>query len=135
MKYTCYDDLKNNILKQGDCVQFKINGRNEYLIYTVQYRYLMCNNGDNNTVFDLLNINARETADEYYGYKSTYGSWPEFVHDDYEAATRLVLKLYEIIEKDTSIKKQNNKDNILIPAKKYKQTNKIPENTEITLTI
>lgn len=114
---------------------FKISGRDEPLIYTVHYRYLMCDSAGNNVIFDLLNIDAFKTADECYGYKSAYGGWPEFIHDDYKAATRLVLKLYEIIEGNTSIKNQNNKANVLIPAKKYKQTNKIPENTEITLTI
>lgn len=135
MNYTCYNDLKNNTLKLGDNVQFKIPETNVYLNYKVHEQFLASECGFNNAIFTLLHINNYEIADKCYGYESTTGGWPEFKFHDFEAATRLVLELYKIIEEHTSIKKQNNKDSILIPAKKYKQTNKIPESTEIILTI
>lgn len=135
MKYTCYDNLKNNILKYRDCVQFKIPETNKILNYTVHEQFLASDKGLNTEIFDLLGIDNYEIAGKCYGYTSYIGSWPEYKINDYKAATKLVLKLYEIIEKNTSIKNQDIKNSILIPAKKYKQTNKIPENTEIILTI
>lgn len=93
--YRCLADLHGKTLEYGDTVIFKD------ITYTVQEEFLSCS-GYNDKIFRDLEISKSDIAEQAYGYYSFSGDWPECKKDDYPALTRLVVKLYEIIEEKTS---------------------------------
>lgn len=85
-------------LKKTEVVQFKI-GDTVYS-YVVLSSHLSCYpDSDNGIIFEALGLTEKEKkimASEYYGYDSGNGSWPEYGVEDYEAATNLVKRLYDL---------------------------------------
>lgn len=96
--YRNSNDLKNTTLALDDIVVFYFN--NVEYIYIVQYKYLKyLNNNENYIIFDILKIiNKVEFSNKYYKYVCSGGGWPECKFDDYEALTRLCIKIFEICE-------------------------------------
>lgn len=92
--YRCLADLQGKTLKLSDIVYLK------GIQYSVREKYLREElTRNNNKIFDVLSISSKEDfASDAYNYKSTLGAWPECKYGDYEALTRLVIKLYKIIE-------------------------------------
>ena len=87
-------------LKSQDIVIFYVKDK-EILEYKVECSYLNGTNCYNDHIFDLLGFSREEKykfADKCYGYNRSGGVWPYFKSGDYEAATRLVRRLYELIE-------------------------------------
>lgn len=84
-------------LQQGDRIVFKVEDK-EYE-YTVSDSFLNYPRGDNDAIFDALEIGREqklELASELYGYRSDQGDWPEYKSTDFAAATRLVKALYDL---------------------------------------
>lgn len=93
--YRCLADLHGKTLEYGDTVIFKD------ITYTVLEEFLCCSSY-NDKIFQDLEISKFDIAKQAYGYYPFSGDWPECKKDDYPALTRLVVKLYEIIEEKTS---------------------------------
>lgn len=102
-----YEILRTKSLCKHDIVRFKVNGT--IIEYVVDVTYL--NNvsaGRNDAIFSELNIkNPGIFCKKYYGYNLDSGIWPNFVRQDYGAATRVVVALFDMIAgvSDNSIKK------------------------------
>ena len=98
--YRCLADLQGKTLEYRDNVVLK------GISYIVHNSYLNCSRYFNDKIFQDLKIPKTEIAEQEYGYPplsaNDYPSWPECKEDDYPALTRLVVKLYEIIEEKTS---------------------------------
>jgi hypothetical protein len=92
-----YKILHENPLKNGDIVKFIYN--NIEYIYIVKNCYLGISGETNSVIFTNLQLNKYKVSTEAYGYTCDYGSWPECKIHDYEALTRLVIFLFEEIEK------------------------------------
>lgn len=103
-------------LQWKDTVIFNIPKGN--LVYTVHDYFLCCNGRENAAIFNDLGLDKRSLSLEHYGYDLECGDWPCSNNGDYEALTRLVIALYEKIEKQCSPKKYINK-----PLEKSKETN------------
>ena len=91
-EYKCLADLQGKTLAHNDTVLF------EDLIYTVRSSFLSNCNGRNSKIFEKLELDSTKIAEEEYGYHTYSGSWPECQSHDYAALTRLVKRLYKIIE-------------------------------------
>ena len=93
---------KRKTLEKGDTVIFNVLG--EEIEYTIWLIWLHCcvASRANDHIFDKLKLDKLKLATECYGYKPLKapleGDWPEYKYKDYKAATRLVKRLYEIIE-------------------------------------
>lgn len=99
--YTSFSELKDEQLKKGDVIQFKV--KNEKLHYVVQSSFLANYGNSNSIIFDKLGIsNKNSYASCKYGYTITWGegpkAWPEYHEDDYIAATKLVCALFKKCE-------------------------------------
>ena len=95
--YRCLADLLGKTLEYGDVVILKD------IKYTVQSRYLQEEHYNNSKIFKVLSIPSIDKfTTNAYGYCCNSGEWPECQSHDYEALTRCVVKLYEIIEEKTS---------------------------------
>lgn len=107
MEYRSKEDLEGNVLALDDTVIFTFEGVvYEYLVYTY---YLNKDGYDNGIIFSKLGKDKYSLASQYYGYEVCSGSWPEFSKEDYRAVTRLVIALYEEIEKQESKPKKMTK--------------------------
>lgn len=122
--YKCSKDLQGKILKEDDIVILKD------LYYDVRPSWLNCQDRINNAmIFDLLNVNKITFCEKYYRYLPSNGSWPEYKENDFSAATRVVMALFELIEKDSKpvstestpkeYKHQEFKFNSIKPSKVY----------------
>ena len=100
MKITNLKQLnKRKILKYGDTVEFTV--LEQVIIHEVHTCFLSVDGEYNDYIFKELKLNAKEIAKKCYKYDlEKYGShdWPESKKNDYAALTRLVKRLYEIIE-------------------------------------
>ena len=101
---TCLKELnKRRCLEFYDKVVFTTN--EEEITYEVGDNYLNntgeVKSGKNDKIFRILKLKKYEIAEKAYGYKviSDISDWPTSEHEDYPALTRLVRKLYTIIEK------------------------------------
>lgn len=95
--YTSYKELKGNQLKVGNKLVFgKIDG----ITYKVRNSYFYNENPkeDNEEIFEILGVIKKDFCDKQYGYPSRGGNWPCYIIGDYEAATRIALKIFSIIE-------------------------------------
>lgn len=94
--YSNSAELLGKTLTHGDTVVLKD------LKYKVNYcfLYLESLSNNNNKIFDELNLDKKEFCAKHYGYESGTGNWPLCKDYDYPALTRVVMALFEIIEKD-----------------------------------
>lgn len=92
--YTNYKELVGEELKEGDTVDIK------GYRHIVRDTYLENYQGPNDKIFDLLDpkYNKLALAEESYWYTISWWFWPSFRANDYAAATRLVLKLYKLLD-------------------------------------
>lgn len=92
-------ELEGHILKQDDRVQFGVYS------YIVDSCFLYINkskdtlSANNDTIFYKLYIDKNTFCTEHYGYKDKGGGWPQSVHSDFAALTRVVKAIYQEIEK------------------------------------
>ncbi len=83
-------------LREYDTVIFNVKG--EEIRYTVTEEYLNRNDeGKNALIFKTLGLDSFEFCKKTYGYKPESGDWPCSKQLDYEALTRCVKALYEVI--------------------------------------
>ena len=75
------------------------------LFYTVYLNYLGCGDRENAAIFNDLGLDKDSFSLKYYGYDSRGGDWPSSHDNDYKALTRLVIGLYEEIERQYPCKK------------------------------
>ena len=72
----------------------------QYYDYRVYDTYLEYKDGSyNDQIFKALGINEEtkiQMANKYYGYSPCGGEWPEYRHKDFDAATELVKRLYDL---------------------------------------
>ena len=92
-----YKILHEKPLQYDDIVYFTYN--NDTYRYAVRVSYLSNTKGRNDVIFVVLQLNKRHVATKAYGYESGDGFWPECKNSDYDALTRLVIFLFEEIEK------------------------------------
>jgi hypothetical protein len=92
-----YKILHEKPLQYDDIVSFKYN--NISYIQKVRKDYLSNIRTNNDTIFVVLKLNKMQVATKAYGYESVDGFWPECRKGDYAALTRLVIFLFEEIEK------------------------------------
>lgn len=92
-----YKILHEKLLQYGDIVYFTYN-KSTYR-YEVREDYLSNTRGINDVIFIDLQLIKRQIATEAYGYSCGDGQWPECRHSDYAALTKLVIFLFEEIEK------------------------------------
>lgn len=92
-----YRILHEKPLQCGDIVSFKYN--NTSYIHEVRKDYLSNIRASNDTIFVVLKLNKMHVATKAYGYESGDGFWPECKNSDYAALTRLVIFLFEEIER------------------------------------
>lgn len=92
-----YKILNEKVLQYDDIVYFTYN-KSTYR-YEVKEDYLSNTRGINDVIFVDLQLIKRQIATEAYGYACGDGQWPECRHSDYAALTKLVIFLFEEIEK------------------------------------
>lgn len=92
-----YKILNEKLLQYGDIVYFTYN-KSTYR-YEVREDYLSNTRDINDVIFVDLQLIKRQIATEAYGYACGDGQWPECRHSDYAALTKLVIFLFEEIEK------------------------------------
>lgn len=98
MIYQNLKELGNNTLSYDDIVYFYFDGRQ--LKYSVQSNHLSnCIKSNNAEIFSILDINKSDFCNCYYGYCNHGGDWPTCNREDYRALTRVVIALYQEIEK------------------------------------
>lgn len=89
------------LLDFRDQVLFNLDSKT--LTYEVRKNHLSNGSMDNAKIFKELGVNKKDLADHAYGYECHPGGpncWPETNRDDhYEAMTRLVWLLFELIQK------------------------------------
>jgi len=94
------------LLVEGDRVIFNLEGiladgmnRVNRVEYRVMDTFLNNVHDDNNhIIFDLFELDKHEFCQASYGYDTGSGSWPTYLENDFSAATRCVLSLYEYID-------------------------------------
>ena len=92
-----YKTLHKNSLGYGDIIRFMYN--HKVYTYEVRKNYLHNSKSHNDEIFNELELNTYSTTTKIYGYQSGDGVWPEYHDQDYQAITRLVIFLFEEIEK------------------------------------
>lgn len=92
-----YKILHEKLLQYGDIVYFTYN--NSTYKYKVIGDYLSNTRMVNDVIFVDLQLNKEQVATKAYGYTCGSGQWPECRLSDYEALTKLVIFLFEEIEK------------------------------------
>lgn len=92
-----YKILYKNSLRIKDIIRFKYNDK--VYKYEVREQYLHNTKGYNDIIFAELELNKYNVATTAYGYLCGDGSWPEYNNQDYKALARLVIFLFEEIEK------------------------------------
>ena len=100
--YTNAKQLEGKTLEWGDRVKFTFNDGIE-LTYEVSHTFLNnVDRCDNSLVFRKLGMTTNKEkyafASKIYGYETDTGMWPETEEDDFEALTKLVIALYELID-------------------------------------
>jgi hypothetical protein len=126
--YKSYSELIGKTLKYGDYVKFEKFD----LLYKVQNTHLSCESDGytNNKLFELLHIDSdtkRSIASIIYNKsKSTIaGDWPTFSPNDYEAATKFVLAMYQFVDGASAAQVPGKSYFITIEGKKlYTKPNK-----------
>lgn len=86
-----YQEIKS--VKQGDRIVFDENH-----IYTVASNYLNCYGKDNEAIFRKIGLsrdNKKDFCREAYGYSPRDGFCPEYKSGDYDAALRLIKKIFD----------------------------------------
>jgi hypothetical protein len=85
-------------LNNNDKITFKVGNKSYH--YIVGNTILSCTHDYNHAIFKALGMSDYEKdvmAELNYGYKPTDdGSWPPFRKKDYDAATNLVKRLYDL---------------------------------------
>jgi hypothetical protein len=114
-----FTDEKGNlvILKDSDTISF-----GENLSYTVRPSYLYCIKGGNNNseIFKILNITDNLSfCTKYYGYDADDGYFPESESYDFEALTRVAIRLMSLYEEKLKTEEEPKKDNLLIRILKF----------------
>lgn len=90
------------------------------LIYIVYDGYLDCRGGrENAAIFNDLGLDKISFSSKHYGYNLDCGDWPCSEDHDYKALTRLVIALYEEIERQYPSKKSTSEGSL----EKSKETN------------
>lgn len=92
-----YKILHEKLLKYDDIVKFIYN--NITYVYEVRVDYLHNTEWCNDAIFCDLRLIKENVATEAYGYVSGRGEWPVCRDSDYAALTRLVIFLFEEIER------------------------------------
>jgi hypothetical protein len=93
------DDLKGYTLRGDDEVVFVVDGQEyEYEVFNAA-RFLSYMDGPNDTIFNVLGLDANTFTTKTYGYENSGGAWPTCKSGDLPALTRCVVGLYEEIEK------------------------------------
>ena len=90
-------------LQFDDKVIFNIPKCN--IFYTVRDDFLDCTGRENSAIFNELGLDKSSFSSKHYGYDLKCGDWPCSHTNDYEALTRLVIALYEEIERQDPSKK------------------------------
>ena len=91
-----FNSLKRD-LEFKDIIYFHIKER--ILEYRMSGDHLVeCSHGNNELIFEIMKKKKYNFASKCYGYKTNSGRWPSSEENDYAALTRLVKKLYELIE-------------------------------------
>jgi hypothetical protein len=98
--YTCLEELEGCTLAVGDTVIFpgSMFVGKEIDTYTVHSTHLSHIHGANSSIFRRLGLDKYRFCSEAYGYYVHTGAWPSFMSRDYEAATRVVLALYRVLQ-------------------------------------
>lgn len=103
------------LLKEGDQVFFSVLPPT--LRYTVRQNHLSASDGLNDAIFDAMSILKIGFCNEAYGYENTGGSliggWPEARWHDFAALTRVVKKLFTLIEGKTPSSTSTTMSNVL----------------------
>lgn len=95
---SCYNILRTRPLNITDEVIFIYD--NEKYHYRVEKNHLSSSSlTDNDVIFTVLGLDPNDTATKQYEYNHRGGRWPEAISYDFEALTRLVLFLFEEIER------------------------------------
>lgn len=93
--------MERKTYKHGDTVRFVIN--DETLTYKVQSNHLSNVDGNNSTIFTLLDIaDSREFCTNIYGYTDNNGGFPEYISGDYIAANKVIIALFDLCEAKSS---------------------------------
>lgn len=92
-----YKILYKNSLKIKDIIRFTYNQKIH--TYEVKENYLHNYKGRNDSIFIELELDKYLEATKAYGYPCGDGLWPEYNNQDYQALTRIVIFLFEEIEK------------------------------------
>lgn len=103
--YRSSTEIEGKRLSYGDILVFSKEGEFENVGYSVHFRCLTSNTGNNDEIFDLLQVTDPEKfAENCYGYKPNAGVFPECEYRDYEALTRIAIALFKLCEgeQDTS---------------------------------
>lgn len=115
-------EIFGEVLKEDDIVI--LNG----LTYQVRSSYLYLTAPvANDKIFVDLNLDKEEFCTKYYDYPGKNcngGAWPEYKYNDYEAVTRVVKALFEIIEKENSPKDLDLKVGMYVKLKSEEQCEK-----------
>lgn len=93
--------MERKTYKHGDTVRFVVN--NQTLTYKVQSNHLSNVDGNNSTIFTLLDIaDRREFCTNIYGYNDYDGGFPEYVSGDYVSANKVISALFDLCEAKSS---------------------------------
>lgn len=93
-----YKILHDKFLDYEDHVYF--NYKQKRYDYQVETSFLNnLKSLDNGAIFKALDLSKYDIATELYGYKSTQGDWPCFKDGDYKALNKLIIFLFEEIER------------------------------------
>jgi ATP-dependent 26S proteasome regulatory subunit len=98
-------------LQYDDVVMFNCIKHDCKVSYKVRERHLNNPDGANDFILAYLRNEGLMTdkyllASEEYGYYVDSGNWPNFRDNDFEAATRLVSKIYKLIDPTMPVKKE-----------------------------
>ena len=102
-RYESYASLVGNTLAEQDEVVFFYKGVTYK--YRVNHNHLS-HNGSNEKIFRVLGLQKYTLATQIYGYTSVDGDWPQSNMYDFEALTKLVLKLFEHTEQKLTWKEK-----------------------------
>ena len=93
---------KRKTLEYDDSIIFNVLGEEiEYHVFSANLGRVTMDDRNNAYIFDKLKLDKMKLSTECYGYETRNGinkNWPEYKNYDFEAVTRLVKRLYEIIE-------------------------------------
>ena len=92
-----YKRLKKHPIEYGDQVKFELG--HTTLRYSARQRYMNGDNCYNSRIFDLINVDKMRFCKDAYGYPPKDCCWPECETDDYEALSRAVIAIFEVLKK------------------------------------